>query len=57
MMRQFDLLEFINIATSEYYDAQECATKIVPAISLVLIDKEKYVLVGIASHILALIFL
>lgn len=56
-MRQFDLLEFINIATSEYYDAQECATKIVPAISLVLIDKEKYVLVGIASHILALIFL
>ncbi|KAI7906564.1 uncharacterized protein BX663DRAFT_427236 [Cokeromyces recurvatus] len=30
-------------ATSDYYDAQECAGKIVPAISMVLIDKEKIV--------------
>ncbi|KAI8059837.1 hypothetical protein BDF21DRAFT_370083 [Thamnidium elegans] len=28
-------------ATSEYYDAQECATRIIPAVSLVLVDKEK----------------
>ncbi|CEP15877.1 hypothetical protein [Parasitella parasitica] len=28
-------------ATIEYYDAQECATKILPAISVMLIDKEK----------------
>ncbi|KAI9472439.1 MAG: hypothetical protein EXX96DRAFT_489692 [Benjaminiella poitrasii] len=30
-------------ATSDYYDAQECAGKIIPAISMVLIDKEKTV--------------
>jgi SCY1-like protein 1 len=35
------LMKYVNTATSDYYDAQECATKIVPAISLVLIDKEK----------------
>ncbi|KAL7315800.1 Nuclear aminoacylation-dependent tRNA export pathway component [Mucor circinelloides] len=28
-------------ATIEYYDAQECATKILPAVSVMLIDKEK----------------
>ncbi|KAL0083980.1 armadillo-type protein [Phycomyces blakesleeanus] len=28
-------------ATSEYYDAQDCSTRIVPCVSLVLIDKEK----------------
>ncbi|KAG2207471.1 hypothetical protein INT47_004219 [Mucor saturninus] len=30
-------------ATSEYYDAQDCATRILPAVSPVLIDKEKVV--------------
>ncbi|KAG1047677.1 hypothetical protein G6F43_009887 [Rhizopus delemar] len=28
-------------ATAEFYDAQECTAKIIPAISVVLIDKEK----------------
>ncbi|CAO3651720.1 unnamed protein product [Mucor hiemalis] len=28
-------------ATSDYYDAQECAARIVPAVSLALVDKEK----------------
>ncbi|CAO3654580.1 unnamed protein product [Mucor fragilis] len=28
-------------ATIEYYDAQECATKILPAVSVMLVDKEK----------------
>ncbi|KAK4514742.1 uncharacterized protein ATC70_002345 [Mucor velutinosus] len=28
-------------ATIEYYDTQECATKILPAVSVMLIDKEK----------------
>ncbi|KAI8581579.1 hypothetical protein K450DRAFT_232004 [Umbelopsis ramanniana AG] len=28
-------------ATAEYYDAQDCATRIIPCISLVLLDKEK----------------
>ncbi|KAI8136893.1 armadillo-type protein [Fennellomyces sp. T-0311] len=31
------------MATAEYYDAQECSSRIVPCISLVLIDKEKTV--------------
>jgi SCY1-like protein 1 len=35
-------LIYAIIATSEYYDAQECAMKIVPAVSMVLVDKEKY---------------
>ncbi|KAI8984470.1 hypothetical protein BDF20DRAFT_816989 [Mycotypha africana] len=30
-------------ATSEFYDAQECATRIIPAVSAVLLDKEKVV--------------
>ncbi|KAI8070584.1 armadillo-type protein [Gilbertella persicaria] len=34
-------------ATAEYYDAQECATRIVPAISLTLVDKEKYIYIYI----------
>jgi len=29
-------------ATSEFFDANECATKIIPATSALLIDKEKY---------------
>jgi SCY1-like protein 1 len=29
-------------ATAEYYEAEDCATKIIPSISLLLIDKEKY---------------
>lgn len=28
-------------ATVDYYDAQECTSKVLPAISTVLIDKEK----------------
>jgi SCY1-like protein 1 len=28
-------------ATVEYYEAQDCAAKIIPAISPLLIDKEK----------------
>ncbi|CAI2178464.1 8859_t:CDS:10 [Funneliformis geosporum] len=28
-------------ATSEYYDATECATKVLPCVSLVLVDKER----------------
>ncbi|CAM0141462.1 Nuclear aminoacylation-dependent tRNA export pathway component [Umbelopsis sp. WA50703] len=30
-------------ATAEFYDAQDCSTRIVPCISLVLLDKEKMV--------------
>lgn len=30
-----------RLATIEYYDAQECATKILPAVSVMLVDKEK----------------
>jgi hypothetical protein len=32
---------FFETATAEYYDAVDCATRIVPCISLVLLDKEK----------------
>ncbi|CAJ0767145.1 12844_t:CDS:2, partial [Entrophospora sp. SA101] len=31
------------VATSDYYDATDCATKILPCISLVLVDKVKSV--------------
>lgn len=31
----------INLATAEFYDALDCSTRIVPCISLVLLDKEK----------------
>jgi SCY1-like protein 1 len=43
---EFSLLtifDILFIATSEYYDATDCATKVLPCVSLVLIDKEKSV--------------
>jgi hypothetical protein len=29
-------------ATAEYYEPEEITTKIIPSISLILLDKEKY---------------
>jgi len=31
-------------ATAEFYEPEDCANKIIPAISPLLIDKEKYTL-------------